>query len=217
VTDEHDQTAIATATVLVLADATPVPPTATFTFGPPDPAEGTTVLFDATGSRDADGRIVEYAWDFDDDGLADFVDPRPSANHAFVSAGLYPVTLRVTDDDGQVGSSTVNVPVRPATAPELQVRVVRTGSVTSDPAGIACSNADFDPFVEVPCQAAFSVERVTLTAVPELSFGNTHTRWSGDCESTSSNVCVVRMGGRARSVRACFYDGSARGLSVCGG
>lgn len=54
------------------------------------------VLFDATASTDPDGRIVSYSWDFGDHttGTGDTV------SHTYSSAGTYPATLTVTDNDG---------------------------------------------------------------------------------------------------------------------
>jgi PKD repeat protein len=52
------------------------------------------VLFDASGSSDADGAITAYEWDFGDGTRASGVNVR----HQFAQSGRYPVTLTVTDD-----------------------------------------------------------------------------------------------------------------------
>ncbi len=89
----------------------PIPPTASFVFAPASPLAGDTVSFDASASADADGWIVNYAWDFGDGGTASGV----TATHAYAAAGLYPVLLTVTDNDGLPGTATkaVNVGAQP--------------------------------------------------------------------------------------------------------
>jgi PKD repeat protein len=54
------------------------------------------VLFDAAGSNDPDGGIVEYEWDFGDGGKGAGV----TARHTFREPGLYMVRLTVTDNAG---------------------------------------------------------------------------------------------------------------------
>jgi PKD repeat protein len=67
-------------------------PVATFT---PD-ADGLTVAFDASGSRDQDGQVAGYSWDFGDDHTGS--DQKTS--HRYDSPGSYRVKLTVEDDDG---------------------------------------------------------------------------------------------------------------------
>ena len=84
-------------------------PTADFVFSPGAPVANQTVYFNASASKPGLGRtIVSYDWDF-----------RPSepqqgvmVNTAFPQAGLYNVTLVVTDDVGQQGSVTKAVTVQ---------------------------------------------------------------------------------------------------------
>gem|GEM_PF-7041189 len=75
-----------------------VPPKAFFTFGPEEPYAGQEVSFDASGSGDPDGEIVEYAWDFDGDGVTDAEGVR--VTHAYEKPGTYTVKLTVTDENG---------------------------------------------------------------------------------------------------------------------
>ena len=57
-------------------------------------AIGEEIVLDGSGSSDADGRIVSYAWDFGDGATAS----GPVTRHAYGKAGTY--TLRLTVDDG---------------------------------------------------------------------------------------------------------------------
>jgi PKD repeat protein len=54
------------------------------------------VRFDGTGSRDPDGKILKWTWDFGDGTSGE--GPQPS--HVYGVPGRYRVTLRVTDDSG---------------------------------------------------------------------------------------------------------------------
>ncbi len=65
------------------------------------------VNFDGTLSSDLNpGDSLTYAWDLDDDGqLDDSTDPQPS--FAYTNAGLYTVTLEVTDSTGLKDTDTI--------------------------------------------------------------------------------------------------------------
>jgi lysophospholipase L1-like esterase len=89
-------------------------PTASFTFGCTD----LTCSFDATGSTDADGTIVDYAWAFGPSASGSGA----IASHTFSTAGTYDVTLTVTDDDASADSLTLPVTVN-ATPPAATVSI----------------------------------------------------------------------------------------------
>lgn len=77
-------------------------PAATFTFTPTTPDAGTVIEFDASASRDPDGTIQEYRWDFDNDGTFEQVKAKPTTT-ATLSGGEQNVTLEVWD-----GAATAN-------------------------------------------------------------------------------------------------------------
>ena len=88
------------------------PPEVAFTVSPGEPLAGDQVTLVST-SEDAEGRLVEQAWDLDGDG--DFNDASgASVSGMFTSAGRHSVALRVTDADGasstQVRAITVRAP-----------------------------------------------------------------------------------------------------------
>ncbi len=75
----------------------PQPPQAQFSLSPITPKVGDEVVFDASASKDADGQIIEYLWDFGDGS------PEESGQtviHVYSAVGRYTVTLTVTDDQG---------------------------------------------------------------------------------------------------------------------
>ncbi|MCL6642293.1 MAG: PKD domain-containing protein [Candidatus Bipolaricaulota bacterium] len=78
------------------------PPQAQFSFSPLTPTVGDEVVFDASGSKDPDGQIVEYLWDFGDGSPTE---SGPTVIHVYSSPGQYTVKLTVTDDQGLSNSS----------------------------------------------------------------------------------------------------------------
>jgi PKD repeat protein len=84
------------------AQKTPQPPQAQFSFSPITPKVGDEVVFDASASKDPDGQIVEYLWDFGDGSPAE---SGPTVIHAYESPGQYTVKLTVTDDQGLSNST----------------------------------------------------------------------------------------------------------------
>lgn len=103
VTDNQGATGRLTETVAVTNSS----PTATFD----STIEALTVTFDASGSRDADGTVTSYGWDFGDGSAAG---RGSSPSHTYRAAGTYPVTLTVTDDLGATGTKSGTVTVQPA-------------------------------------------------------------------------------------------------------
>jgi len=85
--------------------ATNQPPNAAFTL-PADPVAGEAAAFTDTSS-DADGTIVAWSWEFGDGGSSSARHP----SHVFASAGVYTVSLTVTDDDGAPSTTTRQVQV----------------------------------------------------------------------------------------------------------
>ena len=63
---------------------------------------GTEVVFDGSGSYDADGGITRHEWDFGDGARAQ----GPSVSHVFEKPGTYEVALTVTDDTQSSCAST---------------------------------------------------------------------------------------------------------------
>lgn len=95
-----------------------VPPTATFIYSPISPivAGSTVVTFNAAGSRDSDGTIVRYTWDFGD-GTPPISGDRSVVSHVYPDTPatcqetVYTTLLTVTDDKGDVASASAEVRV----------------------------------------------------------------------------------------------------------
>lgn len=74
---------------------------------------GETVFFDGQSSYDEDGEIVDWSWDFGDQSFSgkQASNQGLSAQHVYDAAGLYTITLTVTDDRGATHSVQAQVRV----------------------------------------------------------------------------------------------------------
>ncbi len=104
VTDNYGGTGTATKTITVYANQAPTASISASVLSGDAPLA---VNFDGSASRDSDGTIASYAWNFGDGGVAS----GRTASHTFRSAGTYSVTLRVTDDRGATALATKTVTV----------------------------------------------------------------------------------------------------------
>jgi PKD repeat protein/uncharacterized protein YraI len=102
VTDNDGLTAQATQPVTIdeLAQLQ-LPPNVTLTL-PITGTVGQNLAFDASGSSDPDGQIVNYGWDYGD-GLVEN-SALPLITHGYTQTGVYTVTLTLTDNDGLINS-----------------------------------------------------------------------------------------------------------------
>jgi len=99
-----------------------------------------TVTFSATNSYDVDGTIVDYAWDFNGDGVFDWRGPDVKiVTNTYNSPGKYPVMLKVIDDDGlESYDSDITIGVGPLT-------IIPDASPTN---GIAPLNVSFSAVIK---------------------------------------------------------------------
>ncbi|MBC7220788.1 PKD domain-containing protein [Candidatus Bipolaricaulota bacterium] len=129
------------------------PPVAQFTYTPPAPRPGDWVQFDGGTSYDPDGSIVNYEWDFQNDGVFDATGQ--VVFHQYPVAGTYTVRLRVTDNLGATGQTTRTVTVAPVVvnqppvaqftytpaAPTTGAAVTFNGTASYDPDGTVVAYA----------------------------------------------------------------------------
>lgn len=88
-------------------------PTAQFTYSPANPSKADKIYFNGSLSKDTDGFIVSYFWDYGDGDHGSGKTPEPK-NYSW--SGNYDmefkVVLTVTDNDGQTGSTSQSVKVK---------------------------------------------------------------------------------------------------------
>ncbi len=96
-------------------------PKASFT-APLSAKAGETLAFDGSASSDPDGTIARYEWDLDGNGTFETdTGTTPTADHTYTSGGSVVVGLRVTDNEGAIGTATNTVTIEGEEAPEEEV------------------------------------------------------------------------------------------------
>ncbi|HET7048148.1 MAG TPA: PKD domain-containing protein [Solirubrobacteraceae bacterium] len=153
-------------------------PTAAFTFTPNDPPTGPkagqAVSFDGSGSADPDGTVVAWSWSVGatlhgGGGTSNVSgDGTPHATIRFPTAGIYPVTLTVTDNGGKTSSVTQNVAVSSAG--------LKSGAFATDPTDmLGCSGtimAAEDIFIPTYAQTPMTVRGTPTGGCAGLGAGD---------------------------------------------
>ena len=161
--------ALAALASLAITPAARADPVAQFTFAPQSPLTNELVTFTSQST----GATSEN-WDLDGDRTCDDVIGSSSAARSFPTAGLYKVTLCVSDAFGQAGSQTLNVAVQnraPVAAltyapldPQSGDSVMLT-SISADPDGpIVSQQWDLDADGAFDDAAGPTAELSSLTA-----------------------------------------------------
>lgn len=140
VTDNAGRTGTLTQLVEVLGNQLAVPEIQVDATSFTAPA---TVSFDGSGSRDPDGSIASYHWDFGDGDIGQ----GPAVSHTYQRVDTYTVTLTLTDSDGELSSATTSVQIvaPPSGAFSLSGRVTASAQTavdtdTNDPFSTEISN-----------------------------------------------------------------------------
>jgi PKD repeat protein len=85
-----------------------------------------TVKFSSAGSLDPDpGDSITYAWDFDNNGTVDSVDPNPT--YIYTANGVYTAKLTVTDSSGKSDIKTTQITVG-NTSPKITITTPAEGA-----------------------------------------------------------------------------------------
>jgi len=79
--------------------------------GPYNSPEGSTIAFDASNSKDPDGTIVKYEWDWQNDDVYDATTTSAIYNYAYSDNFSGQVKLRVIDNGGLTNTGVVSVTV----------------------------------------------------------------------------------------------------------
>ncbi|GAB3129650.1 lamin tail domain-containing protein [Glaciibacter psychrotolerans] len=96
---------------------------------------GLAVVVDGSTSRDPDGSIRSYAWNFGDNSTGSGV----SASHSYAAAGTYTISLTVTDNRGATGTASRAVTVTAPSgvwAADSFTRTITGGFGTADAGGV---------------------------------------------------------------------------------
>jgi YD repeat-containing protein len=109
ITDNGGATDTAVRTLTIINN---LPPTASFTTSPTFVKKGEPISFDASSSKDPDGSVTKYEWDFDGNGVYETSGgSNPVISHSYATVGTYSVGLRVTDNGGKTATTTRSVSV----------------------------------------------------------------------------------------------------------
>jgi len=107
VTDQYDGNDSSSVKIIVVD----LGPTAKLS-GPTTGEQNSELTFSALDSTTIIDKIVKYEWDWTGDGIFEETS-EVTARHSWSEAGTYTITLRVTDEDGSINITTLDVFISP--------------------------------------------------------------------------------------------------------
>ncbi len=143
VTDDDGLSDTFTASTTIEEPAILETPTALFTTNVISGTAPLFVAFDASGSTDADGSILDYEWDFGDGATAN----GSGTSHTYTTAGTYATELTVTDNDGLTDTYTVSIEVIEPTPDPIAPTAIFTANPSTGSAPLLVNfdaSASFD-------------------------------------------------------------------------
>jgi PKD repeat protein len=131
----------AVASVATLPDPSDSPPSAGLAVGPLSVVVGATVTADASTSVDPDSTpIASYSFDFGD-GTVTGAQPAPTATNSYTAAGIYAVSVVVTDTAGLSSRASASVVVRANLVGNSGFEIDTSGWNTAGIAGVSLTRA----------------------------------------------------------------------------
>jgi hypothetical protein len=129
-------------------------------------AVGTEITFDASGSEDLDGSIVDFEWKFGDGTISN----DEIVNKAYTTDGIFEVTLTITDDENKSTSQEFMVYVTPSAGKTSKIKLFTASPRTYDKieAGFVVVPDYVNPYDpdEVTINALVTLPDLTTLTVP---------------------------------------------------
>ena len=178
-------------------------PTAVANASPLDTATNTAISLDGSGSSDPDGSISAYDWDVDDDNS--YEKSGATASKSYSSTGVKPITLRVTDDNGNTDTDTVYITVGDSAAPTASLVAQKTAfkgtSVTLNAGGSSDDLTDGIQYYKWDFDGDNTIDQTTSSATTTHSYGSTGTYtpsvtvqdYAGNTAFTANQLTVVEV------------------------
>ncbi|HEY2537249.1 MAG TPA: PKD domain-containing protein [Solirubrobacteraceae bacterium] len=91
----------------------PAPPTADLALQTPSPTPGELLTLNGGASQPGNGRIISYAWDFNDDGKIDTSTGTNPIAHVMLRPGAHTIALTVTNSKGERSTTKLGVTLPP--------------------------------------------------------------------------------------------------------
>ena len=160
------------------------PPTAAFSFTCTDLA----CAFDASGSSDADGSVVAYAWNFGNGTTG----TGRNASLTYAAAGSYTVSLTVTDDQG--ASASVAQTVQVTSSVDTTAPVIKSVKAAKSGANIVFTWTTNEPATSVVIANGVTLSDGTLVTAHTLTMagkkGTTYTYYVQSADA-AGNLAVA--------------------------
>jgi PKD repeat protein len=115
--------------------------------------EGQPITLNASNSSAPDGKIVDYEWDMDNDGMGDIGSSQPITTYTYNQQGTYTIRLKVTDNCGRTDEA-----ITTATISDTSPIVDFTASPTSGPVPLEVWFSDNSTAYDEPLSYAWDFD-----------------------------------------------------------